>query len=123
MGQINVHEFMSLDGVVENPTWTMEFGFDPRMGEAIAGIMGASTGLLLGRRTYEMFHPAWSARTAEDDPGAPFFNESTKYVVSGTLQSAEWSNSQLIGPYSADSIRSLKERTEGDLYVSGSISL
>ena len=44
MGQINVHEFMSLDGVVENPTWTMEFGFDPRMGEAIELIRALWTG-------------------------------------------------------------------------------
>ncbi len=39
MGEIRVHEFMSLDGVIDNPTWTFEFGFDPRMGPAIAGIM------------------------------------------------------------------------------------
>src|SRR6185437_11041733 len=76
----------------------------------IGGIMGASQGLLLGRRTYEMFAPAWSTRTAEDDPGAPFMNETTKYVVTGTLTSADWSNSEIVGPYSAQTIRALKER-------------
>ncbi len=120
MGNIAVHEFISLDGVIEDPRWTMDYAFDPRMGQAIAGIMGASKALLLGRRTYEMFAPAWSGRTAEQDPGAPFMNETTKYVVTSTLSSADWSNSEILGPYSADSIRALKERVDGNLYVSGS---
>jgi len=85
MGKIAVHEFITLDGVIEKPTWTMEFPFDPKMGEAIAAIMGSSKGLLLGRPTYEQSAPAWSTRTADDDPGAPLMNESPKYVVSGTL--------------------------------------
>ena len=75
MGKIAVHEFITLDGVFETPTWTMDYPFDPKMGEAIGGIMGSSKGLLLGRRTFEMFAPAWSGRTAEEDPGAPFMNE------------------------------------------------
>jgi dihydrofolate reductase len=123
MGDILVHEFMSLDGVVEAPSWTMEFGFDPKMGEAIGGIMGSARGLLLGRRTYEMFAPAWSGRTAEEDPGAPFMNESPKHVVTSTLNSADWNNSSILGPYDADAIRALKEGTDGSLYVSGSVQL
>ena len=82
---IHVHEFMSLDGVIDEPTWTFQYGFDPGMGEAIGAVTGRSNGILLGRKTYEMFEPAWSTRTVEDDPGAPFFNDTTKYVVSGTL--------------------------------------
>ena len=70
-----------------------------------------------------MFEPAWSTRTAEDDPGAPFFNDTTKYVVSGTLETATWRNSELIGPYDPETIRSLKDRVDGDLYVSGSGTL
>jgi dihydrofolate reductase len=123
MGNIAVHEFISLDGVVEDPRWTIEYPFDPKMGDAIGAIVGPSKGILLGRTTYEMFAPAWSARTAEDDPGAPFFNETRKYVVSSTLQSADWNNSEIVGPYSAEAIRSLKAQVDGDLYVSGSVSL
>ena len=123
MGNIAVHEFITLDGVIEDPRWTMDYPFDPRMGQAIAGLMGASKALLLGRRTYEMFAPAWSGRTAEQDPGAPFMNDTTKYVVTGTLTSADWSNSEILGPYSADSIRALKARVDGNLYVSGSATL
>jgi dihydrofolate reductase len=70
-----------------------------------------------------MFEPAWSTRTVDEDPGAPFFNDTTKYVVSGTLTETTWRNSELLGPYSADAIRRLKEELDGDLYVSGSGTL
>ena len=123
MGTISVHEFMTLDGVIDTPTWTFEYPFDPKMGEAIAGIMGGSKAILLGRNTYEMFAPTWSTRTADDDPGAPFMNETPKYVVSSTLHSADWSNSSVLGPYNADAIRDLKDRVDGKIYVSGSGTL
>jgi dihydrofolate reductase len=123
VGAIHVHEFMSLDGVIDAPTWTFDYGFDPKMGEAIGAVTAASRGILLGRTTYEMFEPAWSTRTVEDDPGAPFFNETPKYVVSASLKNATWSNSQIIGPYDPAAIRSLKDEVDGDLYVSGSATL
>jgi dihydrofolate reductase len=119
MGEIHVHEFMSLDGTFDSPTWTFDYGFHPQMGEAIGAVTGRASGILLGRTTYEMFEPAWSTRTVEDDPGAPFFNDTTKYVVSGTLTDVTWRNSQIVGPYDPDTIRRLKDEV-GDLYVSGS---
>jgi dihydrofolate reductase len=123
MGEIHVHEFMSLDGVIDAPTWTFEYGFDPKMGEVLAAVTGRCHGILLGRTTYEMFEPAWSTRTVEDDPGAPFFNDTTKYVVSGTLTDPTWRNSEVVGPYDPGTIRRLKDEVGGDLYVSGSITL
>jgi dihydrofolate reductase len=123
VGEIHVHEFMSLDGVIDAPTWTFDYGFDPRMGDVLAAVTGRARGILLGRVTYEMFEPAWSARTAEEDPGAPFFNDTTKYVVSGTLTDPTWRNSQVVGPYDADRIRALRAEVDGDLYLSGSITL
>jgi dihydrofolate reductase len=120
VGEIHVHEFMSLDGVIDAPTWTFDYGFDPQMGETIGAVTEHSDGILLGRTTYEMFEPAWSTRTVEDDPGAPFFNDTTKYVVSGTLTAATWRNSEIIGPYNSAAIRRLKDELGGDLYVSGS---
>ncbi len=120
MGKILVHEFISLDGVIESPTWTADYPFDPKMGEAIASMMGSSEALLLGRKTFEMFAPAWSTRSADEDPGAPFMNESTKYVVASREPRVEWSNSEVIGPYGAAAIRDLKKKLDGDLYVSGS---
>jgi len=123
MGAIHVHEFTSLDGVIDTPAWTLDYGFDPRMGEAIGAVTERSRGILLGRRTYEMFEPAWSTRTAEDDPGAPFFNDTAKYVVSGTLTEATWRKSTIVGPYDAATIRALKDDVDGDIYVSGSGTL
>src|SRR5689334_15289132 len=123
MGAIHVHEFMSLDGVIDAPTWTFDYGFDPRMAEAIGSVTARSRGILLGRTTYEMFEPAWSTRTVEDDPGAPFFNDTTKYVVSATLTTPTWRNSKPLGSYEPDTIRNLKDEVGGDLYVSGSGTL
>ena len=85
--------------------------------------MGPSKAILLGRTTYEQFYPAWSNRTAEEDPGAPFFNETPKYVVSRTLETAEWNNSTILGPYARETIQSFKDDTDGDIYVSGSGTL
>jgi dihydrofolate reductase len=123
VGEIHVHEFMSLDGVIDAPTWTFDYGFHPKMADAIGAVTERSRGILLGRTTYEMFEPAWSTRTVEEDPGAPFFNDTTKYVVSGTLTAPTWRNSKIIGPYDADAIRNLKGEVDGDLYVSGSGTL
>ena len=123
VGGIKVHEFIARDGVYEDPSWTFDFGFDPAMGEDLAQVTGSCKAILLGRQTYEMFYPAWSTRTAEEDPGAPFFNHSPKYVVSGTLQQADWNNSTILGRYDAGAIRELKEQTDGDIYVSGSGTL
>ena len=120
MGTIKVHEFMSLDGVIDAPTWTFDYGFDTAMGDDIGHLMSSCQAILLGRKTYEMFQPAWSARTAEQDPGAPFMNESTKYVVSSTLNAGTWDNSQILGSYNPGTIRKLKSEVDGGIYVSGS---
>ncbi len=120
MATIAVHEFISLDGVFESPTWTFEFGFDPKMGETLGAITGQSDTILLGRTTFEMFAPAWRDRTVEDDPGAPFFNETEKYVVGSDVPVAEWGNSISLGPYDPDTIRRLKEERDGVIYISGS---
>ena len=125
LGAIKVHEFTTVDGVVDAPMWTIDYGFSDDLSASIGALTGSSSGILLGRNTFEMFAPAWSTRTVEDDPGAPFFNDTQKYVVSSTLTDAEsvWSHSTVIGGYSADRLRSLKEEVDGDLYVSGSATL
>ena len=120
MGAILVHEFTTLDGVIEAPTWTFDFGFDPKMGQAIKELTDRSRAILLGRNTYEMFEPAWSNRAEADDPGAPFFNDTQKYVVSSTLTEPTWRNSSILGPYDPEAIGRLKADVEGDIYLSGS---
>jgi dihydrofolate reductase len=123
VGAIHVHEFMSLDGVIDEPRWTFDYGLLPQMEKALGAVTERCRGILLGRTTYEMFEPAWSTRTVEDDPGAPFFNDTTKYVVSGTLTNATWRNSEIIGPYDRDAIRGLKIEVDGDIFVAGSGTL
>ena len=66
---IAVHEFISADGVFESPTWTFEFGFDPRMGETLAAITGSATAILLGRKTHEMFAPELARPDRRGRPG------------------------------------------------------
>jgi dihydrofolate reductase len=122
VGSIHVHEFISLDGVIDAPVWTADYRFTPGMEKAIGAFVGRCSGILLGRTTYQMFEPAWSQRTAKDDPGAPFFNDTNKYVVSATLEAPTWKNSKVIGRYDANAIRKLKDQV-GDLYVSGSGTL
>lgn len=123
MSPIRVHEFITMDGVVSEPTWTFDYGFTEGMGESIGALTQSSSAILLGRNTYEGFAPAWSSRTAEDDPGAPFFNETPKYVVSSTLRYADWNNSTVLGAYDPQAIRELKEKVDGGIYVSGSTTL
>ncbi|MEV3964128.1 dihydrofolate reductase family protein [Nocardia sp. NPDC050193] len=123
MGTIAVHEFVSLDGSYEDPSFTFEFGFDPQMGETLAAITGAAKAILLGRNTFEMFAPAWSTRTAEDDPGAPFFNDTVKYVVGAREPQVEWANSVSLSAYDPSRIRTLKDETDGIIYISGSGTL
>ena len=120
MATIAVHEFIALDGVFESPSWTFDYGFDPKMAETLGAITDASDTILLGRRTFEMFAPAWRGRTAEEDPGAPFFNDTEKFVVGSDVPTGEWANSTSLGPYDPDAIRRLKEERDGVIYVSGS---
>jgi dihydrofolate reductase len=124
MGKIRVHEFVSLDGVFESPSWTAPYGFTEGMGRAIGALTESSSAILLGRTTYEMFAPAWSGRTVEQDPGAPFFNDTPKHVVSSTLRSADgWQNSKALGAYDAGTVRELKDEVDGGIYISGSGTL
>jgi dihydrofolate reductase len=120
MATIAVHEFIALDGVFESPSWTFEYGFDPKMGETIGAITGQSNTILLGRKTFEMFAPAWRDRTVEDDPGAPYFNNTEKFVVGTDVPVGEWANSISLGPYDPDVVRRLKEERDGVIYISGS---
>jgi dihydrofolate reductase len=77
--------------------------------------MGSSKALLMGRKTYELFARSWSTRTAADDPGAPFMNDTAKHVVSTTFENPGWNNSTVLGAYSPQATRSLKQSVDGDI--------
>lgn len=119
MRKLVVTEFLSLDGVMENPMWTF-----PYWNDEIAAFKGeetsASDALLLGRVTYEGFAAAWPEST---DEGAPYFNSVRKYVVSTTLDKAEWNNSVLIKDDIVAQINRLKQTDGQDITVHGSGAL
>lgn len=100
--------------------WTFAYGVDPNMAATIGAITGVSTTILLGRRTFEMFAPAWRDRTVEDEPGAPYFNNTEKFVVGTDVPVDEWANSVSLGPYDPEAVRRLKTVRQGVIYVSGS---
>jgi dihydrofolate reductase len=121
MGSISVHEFIALDGVFENPTWTFDYHpWDPRMEKTVTNMTEPCTAILLGRTTFEAFAPSWSPRTVEDDQLAPFFNNTRKYVVGSQPPKEEWANTTHLGPYDPAIIRKLKNETDGGIYISGS---
>ncbi len=119
MRKIVVSEFVSLDGVMENPAWTF-----PYWNDEIAQFKGDETNagdaLLLGRVTYQGFAAAWPEST---DEGAPYFNSVRKYVVSTTLETAEWNNSVLIKDNFVEEITKLKQQDGRDIVVHGSATL
>jgi len=120
MRNIVVTEFMSLDGVMEEPGWTFEYWNDE-----IAKFKGeestASDALLLGRVTYQGFAAAWPQ---SNDEGADYFNSVRKYVVSETLEEPlEWNNSRLIKDDIVEQITDLKQQDGKDITVHGSAAL
>jgi dihydrofolate reductase len=119
MSNLIVTEFLSLDGVMEAPAWTA-----PYWNDEIAQFKGQETSsnhaLLLGRVTYQGFAAAWPE---SEDEGAPYFNSARKYVVSTTLDKADWNNSVVIKDNIIEEITRLKQQDGPDLVVHGSATL
>ena len=123
MSNVVVSEFVSVDGVMEDPRWTFQFDRGADGDEFKLNEVLASDALLLGRVTYQEFAEAWPDRT--DETGfADKFNSMPKYVVSTTLEEPlEWNNSTLIGENVVDEVSTLKEELSGDILVNGSAQL
>ncbi|GAA3058134.1 dihydrofolate reductase family protein [Kitasatospora albolonga] len=115
--------FVSLDGVVEAPyTWHFPYLSD-QVTEAVMGMTAKADAMLFGRHTYQEFASHWTAQP-DDDPLASHLNSIAKYVASTTLEKADWQNTTLLGPEGlAGRITELKQRTGGDIAVSGSATL
>ena len=125
MGRIIVTEFISVDGVMEDPGgaedfkyggWTFEIdrgeGDKFKLDETME-----SDALLLGRVTYEGFAKAWPSREGEF---ADKFNEMPKYVVSSTLDKPEWNNTTVLEADAVEKVRRLKQDHDGNIVVHGS---
>ena len=129
MGRIVVTEFVSLDGVVEDPGgsenfryggWSFAFnrgdeGDKFKLDEALS-----SQALLLGRVTYEGFAAAWPSREGEF---ADKFNTMPKYVVSSTLEEPGWNNSTVLKGDVVEEVAKLRQEQDGDIVVHGSARL
>lgn len=129
MGKLVVTEFVSVDGVFEDPGgaegyehggWTFEYDRGDEGNKfKVDELMDAEV-QLLGRVTYDGFAEAWPSRTG---PFADKLNSDPKYVVSTTLKEPEWQNTAVISGNVAEEIADLKQRTDGSILVSGSGTL
>jgi dihydrofolate reductase len=131
MARIVVSEFISLDGVIEDPGgaedykhggWTFDFESGDEGNQFKLDETLEAEALLLGRVTYEGFAAAWPAMS--DPVGfADKMNGMPKYVVSSTLQNPEWNNSTVLDGDVAESVAKLKQELEGIVLVGGSAQL
>ena len=129
MAKVVVSQFVTVDGVMEDPGgaedykyggWTFEIdrgsdGDGFKLDEALR-----SEALLLGRVTYEGFAAAWPSREGEF---ADKFNSMPKYVVSSTLEDAEWNNSTVLKGDLRQEVSKLRDVADGDIVVHGSAQL
>jgi dihydrofolate reductase len=129
VGQIVVTEFISIDGVIEDPGGAEDFKHSGWSFEINRGEEGdqfkldetmASDALLLGRVTYEGFADAWPSREGEF---ADKFNNMPKYVVSSTLTDPDWTNTTVVDGDLTDAVARVKDRHDGDIVVHGSARL
>jgi dihydrofolate reductase len=129
MAKIAITEFMSIDGVIEDPGgaedykyggWSFEFSRGDEGDKFKLDETMASEALLLGRVTYEGFAEAWPQREGQF---ADKFNNMRKYVVSSTLKDPEWANTTVIDGDLAEAVERIRAEHEGDIVVHGSAQL
>jgi len=129
MARIVVTEFVSLDGVMEDPGgaegfrhggWAFQFSRGEEGDRFKADETMQSDAMLLGRRTYEAFAEAWPSRTGEF---ADRFNAMPKYVVSSTLRDPEWGNTTVLDGDVPGAVAKLRDGPGGDIVVHGSAQL
>jgi dihydrofolate reductase len=126
MRKIIASEFVTLDGVMEDPGgaekferggWAFKFNRGPEGDQFKLDEVMSSEALLLGRVTYEAFASAWPSRTGEF---ADKMNGMTKYVVSATLQEPEWHNTRVLKQNVIEEVTQLKSSPGDDILIAGS---
>jgi dihydrofolate reductase len=129
MGKVVVTEFISIDGVIEDPGgaedfdrggWAFEFERGEEGDKFKFDEVVEAEAHLLGRVTFEGFAAAWPSREGEF---ADMFNKMPKYVVSSTLSDPEWENSTVLSGDAAEEVAKLKDEIDGILLVAGSAQL
>ena len=129
MGRVVVSQFVSVDGVIDDPGgaedferggWAFKFDRGDEGDKYKLDEVMSAEALLLGRVTYEAFAAAWPSREGDF---ADKFNNMPKYVVSSTIDGSQWNNSTVIGGDVASEVSKLKEQVDGDVLVNGSAQL
>jgi dihydrofolate reductase len=128
MSKVVVSQFITLDGVFQDPGgvgeidrggWAFQFDRGQEGNKFKLDEVAAAGALLLGRVTYQGFAQAWPSRT--DEVGfADKMNNMPKYVVSTTLDRGDWNNSTVIRGNVPDEVRRLKQHVDGDILINGS---
>ena len=119
MGKIVSSFFISLDGVVESPDqWHFPYWSD-EMGAVVEAGMQSAAAMLMGRTLYDEWSAYWTS-TDTDQEVAKALNEARKYVVSSTLEKADWANTTVISGDVAAKVNELKAQIDGDIQMSGS---
>jgi dihydrofolate reductase len=130
MGKLVVTEFLSVDGIMEDPGgaegyehggWAFKFERGPEGDRFKFDELMAADAQLLGRITYEGFAKAWPAM--DGDEFGKKMNAMPKYVVSSMLESADWNNSTILRGELAEEVGALKQRYDGDILLAGSARL
>jgi dihydrofolate reductase len=131
--KLTIQTFLTLDGVMQAPGgpdedpdghfehggWSFTYG-DEDFGAAVVEWMSQADGVLLGRKTYEIFASYWPHQTDPANPIASALNTLPKYVASTTLSSVDWQNSNLLGGDVVSEVTKLKERPGRELQIHGS---
>jgi dihydrofolate reductase len=132
-----VHEFLSLDGVMQGPGsvdedrsngfdrggWIVPHAADEGQGAIVDAWFAEADTILLGRTTYELMYPYWSQVTDPDDRVAAALNTLPKLVVSSTLRDPKWNNATALTGDLVDAINDLRAKSGGELQVHGSWQL
>jgi dihydrofolate reductase len=116
--KIKSNFFISLDGVVESPDkWHFPY-FDDEMGATVGAGFAAADAMLMGRVLYEQWAAYWPEHA--DEPFGDVMNSIKKYVISDSLQAAEWQNSEIVNGNVAQKLAGIKPQEGGDIAMSGS---
>jgi len=115
--------YITLDGVTEAPeTWNPPYQTD-EMQEAVLSQLADADAMLLGRRSYQLFHHVFTGASAANIPHAGWMNDTPKFVVSTTLKEMEWQNSTLISSNVVEEITKLKQQPGRNINVGASATL
>jgi dihydrofolate reductase len=122
MRKLTAGLFVTLDGVVESPERWPAAHFDVGVHEVLARAVAQSDAILLGRRTYQALAQDWPGKN-DGLPFARYLDETSKYVVSSTLEALDWANSSVVSGDVTNEVRRLKELPGRDILVIGSPTL